>query len=249
MATPFDVLVPAVQSATMRLTQTVRRMDNALASSASLLPGWTRGHVLSHLARCADASTAILAATLIGIEAPGCPDSHHHTACITAGARRPVTDQLADLEASARRLNAAFAAMPPRAWSYDVRLATGEIVPASWLVGARLREVELHHVDLDLGYAPSDWAEAFTRQLLPAVVSDLDARVAGPLHLRADDLREEYRIEPAGRGGEGVPAVTTAAATVTGPGYALTSWLTGRPTSEPLVVSPAGPLPQLPTWR
>ena len=40
-------------------------------------------------------------------------------------------------------------------------LATGSEMPAAQVMWSRLREVEIHHVDIGAGYGPSDWPEAF----------------------------------------------------------------------------------------
>jgi maleylpyruvate isomerase len=45
----------SVQAATERLLHAVGALDNAAVTQSSRLPGWTRGHVLTHLARNADA--------------------------------------------------------------------------------------------------------------------------------------------------------------------------------------------------
>jgi maleylpyruvate isomerase len=42
----------------------------------------------------------------------------------------------------------------------------GPDTPASALAWARLREVEIHHVDLGLGYRPADWPEPFVQRTL-----------------------------------------------------------------------------------
>jgi len=34
----------------------------------------------------------------------------------------------------------------------------------------RLREVEIHHVDLDAGFAPRGWSDAFASHLIGAMV-------------------------------------------------------------------------------
>ena len=47
--------------------------------------------------------------------------------------------------------------------------------------GMRLREVEIHHVDLDAGFAPRGWSDAFASHLIGAMVkrapSDTSFRV------------------------------------------------------------------------
>ena len=43
----------------------------------------------------------------------------------------------------------------------------------------RWREVELHHVDLGLGYEPADWPPAFVERVLPDALADVGRRLPG----------------------------------------------------------------------
>ncbi|WP_433476112.1 maleylpyruvate isomerase family mycothiol-dependent enzyme [Spirillospora sp. CA-142024] len=49
-----------IEAATRSLLATAARLDDADARAPSLLPGWTRGHVLTHVARNADGGTRLL---------------------------------------------------------------------------------------------------------------------------------------------------------------------------------------------
>ena len=48
------VLIAEVDRATARLLATARTLDDDAVRAPSPLPGWTRGHVLTHVARNAD---------------------------------------------------------------------------------------------------------------------------------------------------------------------------------------------------
>ena len=50
----------SVRDATERLLTAAAKLDNAAVTDQSRLPGWTRGHVLAHLARNADALVNVL---------------------------------------------------------------------------------------------------------------------------------------------------------------------------------------------
>ena len=63
--------------------------------------------------------------------------------------------------------------------------------PARWL-GARWREVEIHHVDLAAGYGPQDWPAAFVAHELPPTADSLGER-AGVAPLRVIDHRAAVR--------------------------------------------------------
>lgn len=50
----------SVRDATERLLTAVGKLDNASVTESSRLPDWSRGHVLAHLARNADALVNVL---------------------------------------------------------------------------------------------------------------------------------------------------------------------------------------------
>jgi maleylpyruvate isomerase len=98
----------------------------------------------------------------------------------------------------------------------------------------RLREVEIHHADLDLGYSPTDWPEEFARALLEQTAQRHERDVTATLV--ATDLDWTRRL------GAGDPA--SPGPTVSGPVRGLAWWLTGRaPFPGAEVTSDGGPLP------
>ena len=155
-----------LQAASDRFIATATGLDDAAVAAPSGLPGWTRGHVLTHVARNADGAVNLLTWARTGIVTPQYASPEHRVADIEAGAGRTAAEQLADVRATTRRLAAAIDAMPAEAWSAEVRWTDGRVGPASEVVRRRLREVELHHVDLGAGYTPADWPEAFAIRLV-----------------------------------------------------------------------------------
>jgi maleylpyruvate isomerase len=228
------VLLPEVDRATDRLLRAARALDDPAVAGASLLPGWTRGHVLTHLARNAEGCVNLLTWARTGVETPQYPSLAARARDIEAGASRPAAAHAADLAATAARFDEAVAAMPPAAWSATVRWTAGESRPAAAVLWSRLREVEVHHVDLDVGYSPADWPDAFAHRLL----HELGGRLPGPsLRLRATDLGHDLTLGEA----SGAP-------TASGPGYALAAWLSGRSAGDQVRIDPPGPLPPVPAW-
>ena len=55
-----------------------------------------------------------------------------------------------------------------------------QAAPAARVVWSRLREVELHHVDLGTGYGPADWPEPFTLHMITSLAKDFAGREDGP---------------------------------------------------------------------
>ncbi|RKN50672.1 maleylpyruvate isomerase family mycothiol-dependent enzyme [Micromonospora endolithica] len=231
------LLTGEVADATARLLRTAATFDEADLTAASLLPGWTRGHVLAHVARNADGFVNLLVSARTGRAVPMYAGAAERTADIAAGAVRPPAAQLDDLRRSADRFDEAVAAMPVDAWSATVQARRGPW-PAAMLVWGRLREVEVHHVDLAAGYRPADWSEAFGHRLLHEVATGLAGRPeTPPMVLRFDGSRHELVVGDRER-----------APTIAGPAPELAAWLIGRGPGTVLTVTPDGPLPDPPEW-
>ncbi|BBJ44592.1 maleylpyruvate isomerase [Streptomyces antimycoticus] len=231
----------AVQEATDRLLTAVAALDDASLASPSELPGWNRGHVLAHLARNADALVNLLTWARTGQETPMYADTQTRDAEILRDAARPLTVHLDDLRTSATRFDAAVTALPPESLPYEVTLRGGIRESAAGLPLRRLAEVELHHVDLGIGYTVADLPATFVESQLSVLIR---TRFAGrpdipPLRLATGpgegDVRHTGR--PAAPGESPV--------TVTGSPAALLGWLTGRTDGSGLSC-PNGPLPVLP---
>ncbi|WP_345633416.1 maleylpyruvate isomerase family mycothiol-dependent enzyme [Rugosimonospora acidiphila] len=223
-------LIPDLDRATQRVIATADALKDPAAPS--LLPGWSQGHVLTHLARNADSMVNLLTWARTGVVTPQYPSWEVRESDIEAGAGRPLADQIADLRDSSARFAEAASALPAEAWSAELSVRTGPI-PAALVPWRRLREVEIHHADLGADYAPRDWPEAFAHRLLHEVAT---GREGISCTLRAASLGHPVVV------GTGGPP------TINGPAYALAAWLTGRSTGDGLVVEPIGPLPALPDW-
>lgn len=218
----------AVREATERLLHAVGKLDNAAVAEPSRLPGWSRGHVLAHLSRNADA----LGNVLRGL--PMYASSETRDADIADGAPRALAEQLTDLRESADRFLAG--AGEPADWSRTVTLRNGVTDSASRVPFRRLIEVELHHVDLDTGYEledlPADFVE---REIL-----FLTDRFTGDADVPATALTDEDGRTWSTGGGP-----PSALVTVQGPAVDLLGWLCGRRDGSALTAA-GGPLPALP---
>ena len=203
-------------------------------SGPSRLPGWTRGHVVTHVARNAEAMCRLLTWARTGIETPMYPSAQARDTDIEAGADRPQAEQLDDL----RRTGAAFAATAQQLsadqWAATVGTRHGPVSAYS-VPWARVRELWLHLVDLDAGVQidamPADIATVLVRDL----ADWMHTRVAGRIELHSPNC------EPVSFGPGSAVAVQ-----VSGTVQQLTGWLTGRCTGAQLR-APAG-LPVLPPW-
>lgn len=148
------------------------------ARGPSRLPGWTRGHVLTHLARNAETFADALDGvrrgeimTMYGGSVPARNDA------IQAGAGRPAAALVADVEATSTSLHERLSALTDADWAGQVRHLRGvHLLSIEEVLGMRWQEVEVHRVDLDLGYRPVDWPEAFVRRNLPVQLERLPQR-------------------------------------------------------------------------
>ena len=130
----------------------------------SLLPGWTRGHVLTHIARNADSFVRVLDAARRGevvTQYEGGVEGRN--ADIEAGATRDWATLVDDVGSSAARLEDVFATQDR--WDLAMTNSQGESVPHADLPFRRLREVVVHHADLgDEGFTPDDWPSDYVRE-------------------------------------------------------------------------------------
>ena len=228
------VLMTDVDQAMDRLVRTAETFGDADVAAPSLLPGWSRGHVLTHVARHADAMTNLFTWARTGVETPAYPSPAARAEGIEAGAGRPAAEQLADLRETHERMADAAAAMPAEAWAFAI---PGRNQLAAVLPWGRLREIEVHHVDLAAGYAPTDWPDAFALRLLREIVTDAGSE-APPMVLRPFGIEHPMTI---GRAGD--------APVIGGPTRAIAAWLAGRGDGAELTVTPDGELPQPTFWK
>jgi maleylpyruvate isomerase len=229
------VLADELDRATARMLDTVAGITDEHMAEPSLLPGWTRGHVVTHVARNADSLVNLLTWARTGVVTPQYASRDEREAGIEAGAGRPTAEQLKDVQAACDRFARAVADMPAESWTATL----GDQGSAARVVWRRLREVEVHHVDMAAGYDWPDMPEAFTLRLLNELVS---------VRPRDDGSGPVVRVRPADVGhplqlGKGDPEVT-----VSGAAHELAAWLAGRSAGAALTVEPEGDLPTISGW-
>ena len=162
MDTAQRQLSDQIDDATQRLLGTARVIPDSELRAPSLLPGWTRGHVLAHVARSADAMRNLLIGARSGQDRPAYASAEDRAAAIEYGAARPAQELVADLADSAMAFRTIARQLPELAWYVPVRILGSDPFPAAQLLTRRLVEVELHHCDLAAGYGTADWPAMFT---------------------------------------------------------------------------------------
>ena len=228
-----------LRSATAELVRAISGLTDEDVRAPSPLPGWTRGHVLTHLARNAEGGTRLLGWARTGVPSYEYESVAARAAAIEQGAGRPVAVLVADVRSSADAFSAAADGMPAQAWQRTVRWTTGHESDAALIVPMRLGEVLVHHVDLDIGYQPRDWPAAFVSDYLDRAVSALRSHPEWPATVRME-ATDTGRVDEIGE-------MTSASVVVAAPEYALLAWLIGRSDGGELSRAGNAELPEVPT--
>jgi maleylpyruvate isomerase len=224
--------------ATEQLLSDLDGLSDAEAAGPSLLPGWTRGHVLTHLARNAEGGTRLLGWARTGVPSYEYESLEARAAAIEAGANRPTAILVQDVRQTAGVFAAAATGGPRDTWQRVVRYSARQEPRAEVIVPSRLGEVLIHHVDLDLDYRPQDWPTWFTKDMLTRTIAFLTegGKLTPPVRLDDSHTGSVFDI---GAVGPGSPAIR-------GPACELLAWLLGRSDGSQLSRVPAGSLPQVP---
>jgi maleylpyruvate isomerase len=134
--------------------------DSLDMAAPSALPGWTCGHVLTHITNSGDGHAGIFDAAAEGRIAQQYPGGvEGRAADIEAGSTRPAAEQLESLRQSIANLEERWDAS---GWQGSGIGPAGEIALED-LPFFRIREVAIHHVDLDIGYTFADLPSEYAR--------------------------------------------------------------------------------------
>ena len=221
---PADTAEQVETLRSLMITATQRLLGDTIAvtdeqwRADSRLPGWSRGHVATHLARQADALTRVIQGARSGAAVPMYSDPDQRENEIQAGAHRSGLELQIDLDTSAGALSEIFESVAQEAaWDAVVELRGGTSVPLRLLPLARLSEVVLHHVDLDIGMD----------------VQDIDAPTAEWLlewlSVRLSKRQDFPRVRIVSDSGASIVLGTQGdASEVHGSSAQLLAWLTGR---------------------
>ena len=173
-----------IDDATQRLLGTARVIAEPDLRQPSLLPGWTRAHVVAHLARSADAMRALLVGLRSGQDRPAYASAEALEADIERAAAQQAKDLVTDVADSAMALRTIARQLADQAWPCFVRVPGSAPLPAAQLLVRRLVEVELHHCDLAAGYSPADWPDSFAcMELAEPMRSQRQDRLSRPQEL------------------------------------------------------------------
>src|SRR5665213_2265292 len=193
-------LIAAAEFETQRLLVDVRLLGDDDVRSRSTLPGWTRGHLLTHLSRNADAQVRLLEGALHNERVEQYRGGLAGRAEeIESGAGRSARSLAEDFEQSAERLEAIWQQMTKEAWDHPAAGTIAGERPASATVWARWGELALHHVDLAVGFSPTDWSTSFAERLLRRTLPRMRERLAieSDISVVVEDLSFTWSSSPA----------------------------------------------------
>jgi maleylpyruvate isomerase len=211
-------------------------------AAPSLLPGWSRAHVIAHVGYNAEGLGRLADWASTGVENPMYVSSEERAAQIEEGTRLTAAE-LRDLNArTSADLNNTWRGLSPAAWRAEVRMVDGTPIRASSTIWMRTREVWLHAVDLDSGAGYDDFPDGVIDHLLANVLSHWRAR-------RAAENIPNFVLVPTDR--EASRAVGEAddpdAVALTGTAADLARWATGRGAIDVATTS-GDPVPAAPHW-
>lgn len=219
--------IPQVRAAKLEMTQRLLgdtiQLDDTQWQEPSLLPGWTRAHVATHLARNADGLRTAFTGWRSGHPERMYASEADRESDIERGSERSGLDLQIDLDTSSSALHQAFDELEALDPDALIELRAGLRLPLRQLPLARLAEVVLHHIDLDVGFTAQDVPEPTASWLLGWVLHRLDGRLDLPALLVQLPDGSERRL-----GGFGTPR------TVSGSSQELLGWLSGRISGEHL---------------
>ena len=234
--------LPWMREGTAFLLGAVERLDDGQLRQPSGLPGWTRAHVVGHLARNAEALGRLVAWARTGVETPMYSSRSDRAAEIEESAALSAERLRDDLSRTATELDQALGALDGNGWSARVRSALGRDMPASDIPWMRIREVWLHTVDLGAGARVADLPAEVVDLLLDDASGFLTHREGCPsVALAPTDRDRGWSVGP----DRADPVV------VRGSAPDLLGWLVGRADGAGLGAVRSGAdvsVPVLPTW-
>jgi maleylpyruvate isomerase len=236
-ATKPEQTLSWMRDGTERLLGDLASLSDQELEDPSLLPGWSRRYLVSHVAANADALRNLVHWARTGEERRMYASPEAREAGIRAGAARPTAELREWAAESAAALAADLDTLPDASWDAKIITAQGLTREAREIPWMRVREVCVHAVDLG---ARTNFAD-LPVDLNTALLDDITARRC------AVGTSPALTVTASDTGGSWTVTGATDPVAVTGSVAELTAWLSGRPVSG-LADAAGGPLPELPAW-
>jgi maleylpyruvate isomerase len=196
------------------------QLTDELVRSPSLLPDWTVGHTLSHIALNAEAFVNVaqgLGRGELGIMYPGGVPSRNEA--IATGSLRSAQAIADHVRTAADQFTAAWSQIGSEHDAMECTTASGM---ATFLAGSiplrRQREVEVHHVDCGFAWFTwRDWTDGYVDADLATQLPHVADRRGEPIHL-VDERGTHHHL------GDGADAMTPVSTTR----HAILGWILNR---------------------
>jgi uncharacterized protein (TIGR03083 family) len=212
-------------------------LDEAALGAPSALPGWTRRHLLAHVAANAEALGNLVHWAATGEPTPMYSSPSDRAAGIERGTLLPDAELGAWLRAAAQALDDAMTKLSDEQWQAPVLTAQGRTVPATEVPWLRAREVYVHAVDLATGLSFAELPAGFCAALCDDVIAKRRSAPGPALVFAAADTGGRWELPGQGEGGT---------VTLSGPQAEITAYLTGR--AHKLTTAGGEPAPVLGPW-
>ncbi|MGF4045901.1 maleylpyruvate isomerase family mycothiol-dependent enzyme [Paenarthrobacter nitroguajacolicus] len=207
-----ETLPAELHKAAGAVTRLLAKLDDSSVAEPSELPGWTRGHVLAHLAGIANAMARQLEYARRGETGElydGGMDGRNKAIALAAG--HSLTQHTEAVTTALDAAIAAFDALGPEDWQARIAYRDGTVFDGGL---ALWRELTIHAADLGLGYGPETWNRPFCEHLI------------GFLAARVPDSYK-FVLQPTGLPQRTIGSGGTSIA-ITGMLTDIAAWLAGR---------------------
>ncbi|MEO6826937.1 MAG: maleylpyruvate isomerase family mycothiol-dependent enzyme [Microbacteriaceae bacterium] len=231
-----------VRDGTAYFLRTLGQLADDEFQSPSLLPGWSRSHLIAHVGYNARAIIRLAGWAQTGLEQPMYPSTQARRSEIEQGATLSPTELRQLAMDTAAQLDQRWRGLTDVAWHAEIRTSQGRVVPASATLWMRTREVWLHAVDLDNGGSFTHFPGELIDHLLADVLSNWRRRRDSediPNFVLAPTDRDRIRSV-------GDPE-SNDAVVLHGTAVALARWATGRGHSD-VVTTDGSAAPAAPQW-
>lgn len=236
---PLSERLTLARLGTSHYSRQLSLIDNADFDEDTNLAGWTRSHIIAHVAYNAIALCNLMHWANTGEKTPMYSSPQARNEEIAYGATL-IPDALRNLhEHSVARLDVDWRDSSEEAWAHEVLTAQGRTVPASETLWMRSREVWIHAVDLGAVAGFGDIPEI----ILTTLAAEITAKWAGQgvgegLVLVDAATGDRYAAAPAADGGAEIE--------VTGSLAGIVRYAAGRGAEG--VTSSTGEVPEPPRW-
>ena len=227
--------VVEVANAEALVAKFVGDLSNEEVAADSLLPDWSRGHVISHLANNARGLSNLIEWALTGIQKDMYVSVEQRAIDIEEGAKRPGQEIIADFLEQTKVLAAHLdRLMTGPILSEEIVLGNGSHVHPHEITTLRERELLVHLVDLGLDYKANDWTLDWSIKTLKSV--------------SAGKRKESIKFRLLIAGDHTWTMDQNGMTDIFGTPQSLAAWLMGREPDDKLVTSDGSPLGKPPLW-